>query len=106
MDIVLAIVGSSALSAIVSGIFTLVNRHLDSKADAIDKRLVKLERDSVRTQLLLLMSDFPQNQQEIMEVAQHYFADIGGNWYMTGMFNQWLEESKIAKPEWFQTKKD
>lgn len=103
-SIIIAVIGSSALSAVVSGVFGIIDRHLDNKAEDIDKKLSKLEKDSVRTQLLLLMSDYPQNQTEIMEVAQHYFADIGGNWYMTKMFNTWLTQNKIAEPKWFNTK--
>lgn len=111
MDIVVAIIGSGALSAVTSGLFGLLTRHMDrvaeqrKKADeveAIQHRLNKLEKDSVRTQLLLLMSDFPQNQQEIHEVAEHYFADLGGNWYMTGMFSKWLTENNLGEPSWFK----
>lgn len=64
--------------------------------------LAKTEKDSVRTQLLVLMSDYPDNVTEIMGVAQHYFDDIGGNWYMTSMFNRWLEKEQIGKPDWFK----
>lgn len=64
--------------------------------------LSKTEKDSVRTQLLVLMSDYPDNVTEIMGVAQHYFDDIGGNWYMTTMFNRWLESRQIGKPDWFK----
>ena len=67
----------------------------------IGHKLDKLERDGCRTQLLLLLSDYPDQTEEIMRLAQHYFADLRGNWYMTGLFNQWLEKNKIGKPEWF-----
>lgn len=79
--------------------------HIQSDVTAIkdqSHKIVKLEKDSVRTQLLLLMSDYPDNKQEILEVAEHYFKDIGGNWYMTAMFNTWIEDHDIARPEWLQ----
>ena len=67
----------------------------------IGHKLDKLERDSCRTQLLLLLSDYPDQTEEIMRLARHYFADLSGNWYMTSLFNQWLEQKRIGKPEWF-----
>lgn len=70
--------------------------------ESIKRSLTKTERDSVRTQLLLLMSDYPNNTAEIMGVAEHYFDDLGGNWYMTTMFNHWLEDNGIGRPDWFK----
>lgn len=75
---------------------------LHDNQEDIKQGLAKTEKDSVRTQLLLLMSDYPDNAQEIMGVAQHYFDDIGGNWYMTSMFNRWLEREQIGRPDWFK----
>lgn len=74
------------------------------KGDAlsrIEKKLDKLERDSCRTQMMLLMSNYPDKTEELMRLAQHYFADLSGDWYMTSLFNQWLEQKHIGKPEWF-----
>lgn len=115
MEIAIAVLGSSALAALISGIFGLINNNAAAARDAkqkeiertdvlesLKKKLNKLEKDSVRTQLLLLMSDYSGNQQEILEVAQHYFADCKGNWYMTSMFSKWLTDNDIGQPEWFK----
>lgn len=111
MDIVIAIIGSGALSAAISGLFAVLNRYIDrqnelrNKADEIESlkhTLAKLEKDSVRTQLLLLMTDYPNNEQEIQEVAQHYFVDCKGNWYMTNMYSKWLKDNDYVRPDWFQ----
>lgn len=115
MDIAIAILGSSALTALVTGIFGLINNSMAAERDAkqkkiertegletLTRKLNKLEKDSVRTQLLLLMSDYSGNQQEILEVAQHYFADCKGNWYMTSMFSRWLTDNNVGQPEWFK----
>lgn len=115
MGIAIAVLGSSALAALISGIFSLVNNNMAAARDAkqkqierteglelLKKKLGKLEKDSVRTQLLVLMSDYSDNKQEILEVAQHYFADCKGNWYMTSMFSKWLTDNSIGKPEWFK----
>lgn len=98
MDIVYAILGSGALSAVIAGIFNLIN----NKRERLDKRFAVLERDTLRTQMLLMLKDFPEEKAEILKLAQHYFEDLDGNWYLTILFNKWLEENRIAKPEWFK----
>lgn len=94
-----SIIGSSAL---VSLITFLITRHDNRKGrlDRIDKQLNKLERDSVRTQLLMLMTSYTSDMSEIMKCAEHYFKDIKGDWYMTTLFNHFIEKHGIAKPEW------
>lgn len=108
MDVVTAIIGSGALSALIAGVFNLVlNRKgrlakIEASLDAINKQLNRSERDSCRTQLLLLLSDYPEERNEIMTLAGHYFGDLKGNWYMTTIFNDFIEKNGIAKPEWFK----
>lgn len=110
MTILIAFVSSSA-GAIIAGIFALITRHLDkkdqpikSRFDEIDKRMGKAEKDSVRTQILLLISDYPEDHTEILEVARHYFKDLQGDWFMTSIFNKWLAEQNIGSPDWFNPK--
>lgn len=105
--ILIALIGSGVLSVLVSGVVTIITKILDRRwnnADAlksIQEQLKIAEKDSVRTQMLLMMSDYPEDKHEIMKLAEHYFVKLKANWYMTGMFNKWLEENDIAKPEWF-----
>lgn len=73
----------------------------DNDAESFNKRLLVLERDGLRTQLLLLILLRPTEQTEILRLAEHYFKDLKGNWYMTSIFNKWLEESGVAEPDWF-----
>lgn len=70
------------------------------KAD-IDKKFKKSEKDGLRTQLLVMILLRPNERQEILTVAEHYFKVLHGDWYMTSIFNKWLTESDIAEPEWF-----
>lgn len=101
--IAIAMLGSSVLSAIIASITTIITRKLDKKDKIaqIEKKVNKTEVDSVRLQMMVLMSDFPDDKQEILRVAEHYFKDLHGNWYMTTMFNNWLKNNEIAQPEWF-----
>ena len=60
----------------------------------------KNEKDNCRTQMLLLMSAYPQDIHELMVIAEHYFKDLHGNWYMTSLFKAFLKKRDIAFPEW------
>lgn len=75
---------------------------VDKRFDEVDKRLVKSEKDSLRTQLLVMISDYPDNVEGILAIGERYFGKLHGNWYATALFNQWLESRDIAKPEWFK----
>ena len=101
------VVGSVLAS---TGLFTLIQflitRH-DKKNDdkqGINKRLVKLEKDSVRLQLLIMLKLMPTETQEIMTLAKYYFHTLKSNWYLTSLFYKWIREyNKGVKPEWFHT---
>lgn len=97
VTIVGIIAGSTALATLIQ---FFVTRHDNRKS--LSKRLDKLERDGLRTQLLLLILIRPQEKQEILTLSEHYFADLKGNWYMTSIFNRWIEDTGIAEPEWFR----
>ncbi len=101
MEIILAIIGSGALSAVISGILAIALQ----KREKLDNRFWLLEKDVLRTQLLLMLSDFPEEKTEILKLAQHYFSDLDGNWVLTGMFNKWLVANDIAEPDWFKQHK-
>lgn len=94
--IVLAVIGSNALFAFLQ---FLIGRH-DTKKN-IKGKLIVLEKDVLRTQLLLLILLKGEEKQEILTIAEHYFKDLHGDWYMTSIFNKWLKEKTLAEPEWF-----
>lgn len=101
LQVIIAVIGSTTLATLVQ---FFVTRH-DNKRN-LSKRLDRLERDGLRTQLLLLVLLKPGEKQEILTLAEHYFKDLKGNWYMTSIFNTWVEENGIAEPEWFRGGKD
>ena len=101
--IVLAILASNGFFATVQ---FFVTRH-DTKKNVKDK-LIRLENDGLRTQLLLLLLMMPDEKKEILTLAEHYFRKppngLGGNWYMTSLFDKWIvERNSGIKPEWFKT---
>lgn len=99
ISIVTAVLVSNALFAFLQ---FLITRH-DTKKN-VKGKLTILEKDVLRTQLLLLILIKPEEQQEILTISEHYFRILKGDWYMTSIFNKWLTERKIAEPDWFDSK--
>lgn len=100
LTIISSILGSAGLFTLIQ---FLINRK-DKRHDLlikIDKKMCTLEKDGCRTQLLLLIKDFPTNENEIMTLAEHYFKDLKGDWYMSTMFAAWIRDREISKPFWF-----
>lgn len=107
-NILLGVLGGGNLILFIK---FLIERHDRKKEKAEEKeqegiknKLLVLEKDGLRTQLLLLILIRPNEQTEILRIAEHYFGVLHGNWYMTSIFNKWLEDNDIAEPEWFDSK--
>ncbi len=94
------IIGVLGAVDLVTLIIFFINRHDQKKG--LESKLKTLEKDGLRTQLLMLMLLKSDSKQEIMTIAQHYFAVLHGDWYMTDMFNHWLTEQGDSAPEWFK----
>ena len=105
-EILLAVLGGGNLILFVK---FLIERHdrkteqeENNEREGIKNKLLVLEKDGLRTQLLLLILIRPEEQTEILRIAEHYFKVLKGDWYMTSIFNNWLKDSVIAEPEWFE----
>lgn len=92
----------------------LIERHDKKKEEnselgAINKTLLKLEKDGLRTQMLLMILLRPKEKKEILTLGERYFSEppkgLGANWYMTDIFNNWLTSEGHSKPEWFDNKR-
>lgn len=94
VTIIGAVLASNAL-------FGFIQFAITRKDNSLKKSMVKLERDILRTQLLVLIILKPEEEQEILTLAEHYFKDLSGDWYMTPIFHKWLINQDIAAPEWF-----
>lgn len=97
VSIIGAVLASNALFGFIQFIIT-------RKDNRFKKAMTRLERDVLRTQLLVMVVLKPDESQEILTLAEHYFKDLKGDWYMTSIFYKWLLESEIAEPEWFDHK--
>lgn len=109
--VISALVGGG-LVAVIELIKFLVSRKDEKKKGEnqqneqimkIIQRQLMYDRDITRIQMLLLMNLFPKKTDELMTLAEHYFKDLQGDWWMTGMFLEWLNEQNIPRPEWLSS---
>ena len=107
VTIILAALASTGLFAFVEFLIKRSDDKRDNydavieRLEKIEKRLDTNEKDSLRTQMLIMMNHYPEDHIEIMKLAERYFSVLHGDWYMTSIFNKWLEKNSIGKPEWF-----
>lgn len=95
-DIITAVsIIGTALLGVGSWLVANINKDVNDKLDTIISKVNVAEQDATRSQLLTLMSDYPDNESEVLKVAQHYFRDLNGDWYMTSLFTQWADERGI-----------
>lgn len=112
--IIIAILSSGALSALITGLFQLMQTRkskkdgLESKVDGILEDQVKImdaqkkhEGDIVRVELKMMIADFPDDETDILRLAEHYFRDLHGNWVMATIFKKWLADRHLELPNWF-----
>lgn len=104
--IIIAIIGSGALSTIISAIITAVSnrrsrlKKIEEKLTAIEKNQQTAEKDTIRTQLLVMIADFPEETTDILRLAEHYFKDLDGNWVASALFNEWAKSHCESAPTW------
>lgn len=88
------IIGAAAVG-VGTWCVTQMNAGTNQKLDTIIEKVDKAELDATRSQLLALMSDYPDNESEILKVADYYFNELGGDWYMTDLFTKWADSRGI-----------
>jgi len=98
--ILIAVISAMTSGGVLAFVQFLITRHDEKKG--IGSTLRKLEKDGLRTQLLLLILLQPDEQTEILKIAEHYFVKLKGNWYMTNVFAKWCDSHDL-KPEWFKS---
>ena len=111
--IVLALISSGVLSTLITAIFQYLQTKrsqkdgLEAKVDTLvadQDKIMKAqhrhEMDILRVELKLMISDFPEKEEDILRIGQHYFTE-GGNWVMSAVFKQWLDQRGIKIPDWY-----
>lgn len=72
----------------------------------LKKEVALIKKDDLRTQLMVMIRDFPNEKTDILRLGQHYFEDLHGNWVLTNIFTEWLMENDIVIPNWLPKKED
>ena len=92
----------------IGGLITFfVTRHDTKKG--LENKIHKLEKDSVRMQILLLMFYYSdENKKELLDCAEYYFkpkkdGGLEGDWWLTDMFKRFMKEHSIETPTWFKS---
>ena len=67
----------------------------NSRLDSMGGQLDQLQVEATRTQLITLMSNYPDNKSEILKVADKYFNEYNGDWYVTELFEQWADDHGV-----------
>ena len=103
LNIISLIIGGLGIGGLIT---FFVTRHDQKKG--LESKLNKVEKDAVRTQLLLMMYNYdPSDLHELLTVAEYYFkkkedGGLGADWYLTPKFKRFLNEHKIENPTWFE----
>ena len=111
--VIIAILSSGALSALITGLFQIWQTKkskkdgLESKVDdiaakqqSILKAQERHELDILRVELKMMIADFPDDESDILRLAEAYFTK-GGNWIASILFKKWLDERGLPFPAWY-----
>lgn len=94
-----------------TGLIIFLIQRKDSKAnqfgeilnrlDAIENIQREQQLSELRTELSIHLLHHKRDRITIMRIAEKYFKDLKGDFYMTSKFNEWLRKMHMPKPEWF-----
>ncbi len=88
------VIGAATIGC-ATWVFSQASAGTNEKLDEIIEKVNVAELDAIRSQLLLLISNYPDNESEILKVAEYYFQDLDGDWYVTSIFTKWAEDRGI-----------
>ena len=120
--LIVGVLSSGALVALINNLFQR-KRDKESKATGAEAKIdtivakvnelaneqtemlhrqKKQEGDILRVELRLMISDFPDKEEDILRLGEHYFKDLKANWVMASVYQQWLNARNLPTPPWFR----
>lgn len=88
-----------AICGAIAGVDAWVmNRAIDTLKEEITplkEEVDEIQLDTTRLQLMTLINNDPNNTEAITKLARKYFVELGGDWYMTAIFNEWCLEHDV-----------
>lgn len=112
VPIIISIVSSNAFFAFIQFLITRKDKDnkkykdIEDRFNKIDERMKYLDQGNIRLQILVLIHLYPERSEEIIKLAKKYFVDFKGNYYVTSIFKQYLDDNKLIYPPWFINYKD
>lgn len=88
------VIGGFVVSVCTWGINQVMDT-VDERVSAVEHTVEEIHRDTVRTQLLLLIHNTPEDHESIINVAWQYFRGLDGDWYMTTIFQDWANSQEL-----------
>lgn len=86
----------SATTGAMSWVSEQLSADISSKFASLESEIktanTKTETQITRLELLNLIHNQPENIAEIEKIAKYYFQDLGGDWYMTGIYSKWCSQ--------------
>lgn len=76
---------NTQLQDVIAGQMADLKNTVQQSDDRQNQQITRLE-------LMELMNNQPENVAEIEKVAKHYFQELNGDWYMTGLYSKWCHE--------------
>ena len=100
IPIIIAIIGSNGLFAFIQFVITRKDT-IKKRFDELEKIIKYIDQGNVRLQIMVLIHLYPQRNEEIMKLGRKYFIEFGGNYYLTSIFKQYIEENNLQYPTWW-----
>lgn len=69
--------------------------HFDEVLHEIREHILETHKDTIRIQLQQQIQHKPDNVDTILKLAEKYFCEMNGDWYMTNEFVNWAEAHGI-----------
>lgn len=69
--------------------------HFDEVLHEIREHILETHKDTIRIQLEQQIQHKPDNVDTILKLAEKYFCEMNGDWYMTNEFVNWAEAHGI-----------
>lgn len=114
-NIILPLVVAVAGSGLVQFLITRSDKKHDQLAEiktalsdlsnTVADNHLQSQRENKRLELMSLMQNPDADDGEIMKVAQYYFEELDGDWYMSSLFSKWLKRNNVTLPSWFNGRK-
>ena len=110
--ILIAILSSGALSTLIASVIQFFTnrmgrlKKIEEKLNTIEENQKNAEKDAIRTQLIMMIADYPLEKTDILRLGQHYFEKLHGNWVASDIFVRWCGEYNDGIiPAWYTGEK-